>query len=122
MKIKQSQLENNLAQFTGTTAYHRILPIVVVTDGVKYLIEHAECHWLTQLFGLHLIDVDFNDNAFTVCKLQRRGRRAKAVIEDGNGVALAWQGVDWTDFPLTSITLYAVWSEHYWVLMLPSEY
>ena len=122
MKLTAPLLENQLAQFTGTTSYHRVLPTLVVTDGVKYLIEHAECMWLAQLFGLHLIDVDFNDNPFTVCKLERKDRRAKAVIEDGNGVVLAWQGIDWTDFPLPTITLYAVWSERYWVLMLPSEY
>ena len=38
-----------LAQFTGTTQYYRILPTFVVTDGVKYLMDHAECYWLAML-------------------------------------------------------------------------
>ena len=37
---------NQLSQFTGTTQYYRILPTFVVTDGVKYLMEEAECYWL----------------------------------------------------------------------------
>ena len=55
-----------LGQFTGTTQYSKILPTFAVTDGVKYLMDHAECYWLAQLYGLHLVDIDFNVESFTV--------------------------------------------------------
>ena len=76
---------SQLAQFIGTTQYCRILPTFVVTDGVKYLMDHAECYWLAQLYGLHLVDINFNDEPFTVLKLKRVGEAARIVIEDGNG-------------------------------------
>jgi hypothetical protein len=47
---------------------------------------------------------------------------AVVVIEDGNDHLIAKQVIDYTDFPLASITLYACWSDDVWVVMLPSEY
>jgi hypothetical protein len=116
------QLKHNLSQFTGTEQYHRMLPTFVVTDGVKYLMDEADCYWLTQLFGLHLVDIDFNDEQFTVLKLTRKGHVAVVRIEDGNGGVLVKQKIDYTDFVLDSITLYASWGGEHWVCMLPSEY
>ena len=113
---------SQLAQFIGTTQYYRILPTFVVTDGVKYLMEQAECYWLAQLYGLHLVDIDFNREQFTVLKLKRRGEGARIFIEDGNGNTLSYQGLDYTDFPMDEITLFATWSGEFWVAMLPSEY
>ena len=90
--------------------------------GVKYLMDHAECYWLAQLYGLHLVDINFNDEPFTVLKLKRVGEGARIVIEDGNGKTLSYQGLDYTDFPMDEITLFASWSGEFWVAMLPSEY
>jgi len=122
MKISIAELERNLGHFTGTTRYYRLLSTFVVTDGVKYLMDEAGCYWLPQLYGLHLISVDFNEYPFTVLKLVRKGNGAKVSIEDGNGNALECQNIDYTDFPLSTITLYACWSGEHWVCMLPSEY
>ena len=110
-----------LAQFTGTTQYYRILPTFVVTDGVKYLMDHAECYWLAQLYGLHLVDINFNDEPFTVLKLKRVGEGARIVIEDGNGNTLSYHGLDYTDFPMDEITLFASLSGEFWVAMLPAN-
>lgn len=122
MKVPASQLEAELRQFIGTEHYYRLLPTFVVTDGLKYLMDAAQCYWLGQLYGLHLVDIDFNDQPFTVLNLKRVGSGAKIDIEDGNGKVLSWQAVDYTDFPLQSITLYAQWAGEHWVGMLPSEY
>ena len=122
MKVNTAALAQSLSQFTGTTQYYRVLPSFVVTDGVKYLMDHADCYWLAQLYGLHLVDVSFNDEPFTVLKFKRVGEGAKITIEDGNGRALEWQGLDYTDFPFEEFTLFACWAGEYWVGMLPSEY
>ena len=122
MKISAAELESNLIQFTGTTKYYRLLSTFVVTDGVKYLMDQADCYWLGQLYGLHLANMDFNQQPFTVLNLVRKGQGAVITIEDGNGAVLSQQTVDWTDFPLTSVRLFASWSGDYWVAMLPSEY
>lgn len=122
MKATKEQLLDNLSQFTGTTQYYRVLPTFVVTDGVKYLMNEAECYWLADLYGLHLVDISFNDEPFTVLKLKRVGEGARIVIENGTGKTLSHQGLHFTDFPLDEITLFASWSSDYWVCMLPSEY
>ncbi len=122
MKANSEQLLENLTQFTGTTQYYRVLPSFVVTDGVKYLMDEAECYWLAELYGLHLVDISFNEEPFTLLKLKRAGEGARIVIEDGNGRTLSYQGLHFTDFPLDEVTLFASWSSAYWVCMLPSEY
>ena len=122
MKANREQLLENLSQFTGTTQYYRVLPTFVVTDGVKYLMDEAECYWLAEFYGLHLVDISFNHEPFTVLKLKRSGEGARIVIEDGNGRTLSYQGLHYTDFPLDEITLFASWSSNSWVCMLASEY
>jgi hypothetical protein len=119
---KATQLQNELSQFIGTGQYYRMLPTLVVTDGVKYLMDAADCYWLTQMYGLHLVGIVFNEHAFTVLKLTRKKQRALVRIEDGNGGLLVEQKIDYTDFVLDSITLYACWGGEHWVCMLPSEY
>jgi hypothetical protein len=120
--LTATQLQQQLAQFTGTENYYQILPLFVVTDGVKYLMDTADCYWLTQLYGLHLIGIDFNEEPFTVLKLTRKKQGAIVRIEDGNGGLLIEQKIDYTDFVLDSITLYACWADKHWVCMLTSEY
>jgi len=122
MKQSAAELLGNLSQFTGTERYFRVLPTFVVTDGLMYLMEEAGCYWLAQLYGLHLVSVDAGDNPFTVLKFQREGEGGMVKIEDGNGVVLAWQGLDYTDFPLDQYSLYACWDGEKWVGMLTSEY
>lgn len=122
MKQTTSQLLSNLSQFTGTERYYRVLPTFVVTDGLKYLMDQAGCYWLAQLYGLQLVGIDFNIDPFTVLKFHRKGSGGIVNIEDGNGNVLAWQGLDYTDFPFDQFSLYACWDGANWVGMLTSEY
>ena len=122
MKQSKTELLSNLSQFIGTEHYYRLLPSFVLTDGLKYLIDAAECYWLAQLYGLHLVDVDFNENPFTVLKFTRKGEGGIVKIENGNGVVLALQGLDYTDFPLDQFSFFACWNGEVWVGMLTSEY
>lgn len=122
MKQSPEQLLSNLSQFIGTERYYRLLPTFVVTDGLKYLMDEVDCYWLGQLFGLHLVGVDTADYPFTVLKFTRRGSGGVVNIEDGNGLVLVKQGLDYTDFPLDHFSLYACWDGAHWVGMLISEY
>lgn len=122
MKLTAAELLGNLSQFTGTERYYRVLPTFVVTDGLMYLMEEAGCYWLAQLYGLHLVGVDAGDNPFTILKFKREGAGGMVKIEDGNGKLLAWQGLDYTDFPFDQYSLYACWDGEKWVGMLTSEY
>lgn len=43
-----------LVFFTGTTVYHLHAPRVVLTDGAKYVAEHAEAYWLMDAIASYL--------------------------------------------------------------------
>lgn len=122
MKMDADDLKTQLAQFTGTEHYHRMYSNLYLTDGARFLAERAECFWLFDLYWSHIMSISPRDKEFTVLKLCVEGQRASAVIEDGNGNALAGQEISYTDFPLPSITLYCCWFGEGWVAMLPSEY
>ena len=122
MKQSNAELLSNLSQFIGTEHYYRLLPTFVVTDGLKYLMDEANCYWLAQLYGLHLVSVDFNQNPFTVLVFTRKSSGGIVNIEDGNGNLLVQQRLDYTDFPFDEYRLYACWDGEHWVGMLVSEY
>ena len=122
MKQTAAELLGNLSQFIGTEHYYRLLPTFVVTDGLKYLMDEADCYWLAQLYGLHLCNLDFDQNPFTVLKFTRKNSGGIANIEDGNGHVLVSQRLDYADFPLDQYSLYACWNGEVWVGMLTSEY
>lgn len=122
MKQTVAELLDNLNQFIGTEHYYRLLPTFVVTDGLKYLMDEAECYWLTQLYGLHLVSIDVHENPFTVLKFVRMGRGGIVNIEDGDGCVLVQQRLDYTDFPFDVYSLYACWDGEVWIGMLTSEY
>ena len=121
-KPTAQQLTSELAHFTGTNGYHRMYGIYYLTDGAKYLAEKAECFWLFDLYWSHIMSIIPSENEFTVLKLTVKDCNASAVIEDGNDNAIAGQEIDYSDFPLPSITLYCIWFGDGWVAMLPSEY
>jgi hypothetical protein len=122
MPRNPTELEQELQQFIGTERYYRVRNDLLATDGVKYLAEQAECFWLLDLYWSHLLGIDHHINPFTALKMTVQNSAAYVVIEDGNDNVLAQQFVEYTDFPLASITLYGCWAEQEWVVMLTSEY
>lgn len=122
MAIESQKLEQELLQFIGTEHYYSIRSDFMGTDGVKYLAEQASCFWLLDLYWSHLLNIDHIANPFTVLRMTVQNSAAYVVIEDGNDNVLAQQFIEYTDFPLASITLYGCWNEQEWVLMLASEY
>lgn len=117
-----SNLQTELAYFTGTENWHRFNPLMrnlLATDGVMYLAEKAQCFWLLDIVGsLKLVNTCKNEE-FITCKLvkdQKGG--AKFTASDGNLKVLYTQKIPYTDFPLDEITLYFIDN----VVLLPSEY
>jgi hypothetical protein len=110
-----------LGFFTGTTAYHRLAPHVVLTDGAKFLAENAEAFWLMDAIASYLPALT-NREHFVAASLAVKNQTALLLLTDGNYRELAIQRITYTDFPISDITLFACWSGDHWVLMLPSEY
>ena len=120
-QVTAQELQAALRQFTGTTHYYRIDSKTLLTDGAYYLATEAGAFWLMAVFASYLHELKLND-WFTVLKLDVADTRAKVTISDGNDNVLATQEIEYTDFPLHHIALYACWDGEHWVLMLPSEY
>ena len=110
-----------LTQFIGTNGYYRISRRHLLTDGTKYLAEEAECFWMMDAIASHLSEIGTED-WFVLIRVQVTGDRAVMIYEDGNSQEHARQEIPYTDFPMTSITLYACWNQENWVIMMPSEY
>ena len=112
---------SQLRYFTGTTAYYRITRRHLLTDGTKYLADAAGAYWLMDAAASHLDEIGTAD-WFVLIKLQVQQSRAVMIYEDGNGHEHAREEIAFTDFPLSSIELYACWDDELWVIMLPREY
>ena len=112
---------SQLNYFTGTEKYYRISRRHLLTDGTKYLAEKAECFWMMDAIASHLGEIGTED-WFVQVRMTVNCKRATMIYEDGNGNEHARQEIPFTDFPLSSITLFACWDQENWVIMMPSEY
>ena len=116
-----------LPNFTGTEHYYRYSPIFrnfVLTDGSKYLAEACDACWLCDAIASHL--PSYRDEGFVVARLFVVDGKASLTFDDGNGNILASQEIEFTTFPLGSITLYVIpqdtGDEVVYVILLASEY
>ena len=112
---------SQLASFTGTSRYYQFSRRHLMTDGTKYLADTAGAYWLIDAAASHLDEIGTAD-WFVLIKLQVANSRAVMIYEDGNGHEHARQEIEYTDFPVPGIELYACWDGEHWVIMLPSEY
>lgn len=127
---RAAQLEAELAGFIGTEGYTNLrYPWLrqrfLLTDGVKYLADQAKAYWLMDAIASHQTSKAVAAEEFQFWKLEVNEQRAAVLIcTDGNNKELARQDIPCTDFPLTSITLYAALDECLGglVVMLTSEY
>ena len=112
---------SELLQFTGTSNYYCISRRCWITDGVKYLADAAGAYWLTDAVASHLDEIGAVD-WFVLIRVLVHDQSAVMIYEDGNGNEHARQEIEYTDFPLNSIDLYACWDGEHWIIMLPNEY
>lgn len=118
-----TDLEQQLAHFTGTERYYRVHPRLVVTDGVKFLANEAQCFWLLDVIYSYMSKVR---GGFAIAHLTVKDGVGKFVLcgdmDEGKHInVFAKQRVD-TDFPLPEIKLYVIEDDPAWVVLLPSEY
>jgi len=104
--------------------YSKLFPRIVLTEGVVELASKLKCYWLIDLIASHDTG-KLRKEEFLACKLKVCLKKASAVltIEDGNYNKLKSQKIQFTDFSLSGLDIWAVDNgEGYRVLMLPSEY
>jgi hypothetical protein len=115
------ELQSALSHFSGTEKYHRVLPRLVITDGVEYLASKANSYWLVTAIYSHLVTQAINSE-FVVARLVVSGKTANLVLDDGNDQVICEQYIEYTDFPLDQVTIYCSYQSRYWVLLLASEH
>jgi hypothetical protein len=133
-------LHDDLRQFTGTDCYYRHwLKHVLYTDGVKFLINNGNCHWLLDAIASYLCigyqkiarkyGEDFaNFHAWTLTPKDAPSAVLEAKADTGRPVKIR-QVIEYTDFPFDAGDPFSLWAGIqevngilYWVIMLPSEY
>ena len=127
-KLSPADLADALQGFTGSATFSRWsgLSRSVLTEGTQFLADQAGAYWLFDAIDSHLADKGVTDETeFTSVTLRCvDGGKSSAVLtlDDGNGVVFATQHIEYTDFPLAEIKLFAVFNGEGWTHMLPGEY
>ena len=119
--MNTQEFQSALSHFTGTQNYYRVMPRLIITDGVKYLANKANSYWLVSAIYSHLVTQPIHSES-VVARLVVSGETANLVLEDGNDQVICEQHIEYTDFPLDEVTIYCSYQERLWVLLLASEY
>jgi hypothetical protein len=111
----------DLSQFTGTENYYRhaLNRNILFTDGAKFVADKAGAYWLLdEIAFAQRYDKDIARQPFQVWTLAvRPDCSATITVHDGNHNPLYSRALEFTDFPVTEMTL---WLENN-IIFLPSE-
>jgi len=126
------EIRNFLAQCYGSDQpyiKHSLVKRLVMTHSVGKLRELTDCFWFVDVIASYQLEL--TEQPFQVWKLtcDTDSMRGVVTCEDGNGNELVRQEIEYTDFPLDELTLWAelggYGSSDNWtpamVLMVPSE-
>jgi hypothetical protein len=120
--ITAEVIQLKLKEFHGSEFFYRCLnPNFVMSEGVKYLAEAAECHWLIDALPPY---IGRFEKHLAVVELKKSGNQWMLTLADRYGKVRVSELVDYCTFPLPEIRLFVEWSElcgNKWVISLPSE-
>ena len=112
---------NNLNQFTGGGDQYKYNFRLLITEGVHFLCENAQCYWLIDAIGSYQAQLRKSQRLqeFQVWELVVDNKTALLTCrEDSDCDPVVTQRIPYTDFPLPKIVL---WVEGC-VVLLPSEH
>lgn len=119
-QLTPQELEAALCGFTGSESFYRIYPNVLISEGVKFLCDQAQCYWLMDcIFSYQTIQTVARE-PFQVIEMavDMEQKTALTTVTDGNDQMLFSQQLEFTTFPLQVIKLY--YTDQ--TVMLPWEY
>jgi hypothetical protein len=103
---------DDLRRFTGTDNYYQHWTRrLVYTDGVKYLADNGEAHWLIDAIASYQGDRRITGNA-TLRDMQfwkltvADGRGTLTCAEDSGREPVIVQEIEYTDFPLDEVEIW----------------
>jgi hypothetical protein len=127
--MKAEEINANLAQCCGTEDYHKHWLGFFYTDGVKFLSDNAEAHWLLDIIGSYQPkcrkDNMLRDMQFWTLKVNA-DKTATLTCERDSGDVAFRKEIPFTYFPLAEVKIWvelgSVDGENAcYVAMLPSE-
>ena len=129
-----AEFERDLGQFIGSEEFYSLRPIfpgIIITQGVKFVIERAGGHWLVMAIASHLVTNlgqkrSAREYGLLFWKLKQlpNGSWLLTGRTDGApyGKEVARQEIPYSDFPLSSFDIWSGVNENGWTLYLPSEH
>ncbi len=122
MSDKPTITQADLLQFTGTERWYRhgLNRAILYTDGAKYVADQCGTYWLLDEIALaQRYDKRVAGEAFQVWTLTvHPDCTAMLSCDDGNGCTVYSKTIEFTDFPMESVTLW--YTDN--TILLPSEY
>lgn len=128
------QLKTELAQFFGDLIRYRhpFNRQVIYTPGVRHLAEKGKAYWLIDAIASWIgsepfqqaAAEDYRINSMHFWKFERNRDKPSILYAkaDSPDEAFIIQEIEYTDFPLPEISIWAGFDGEHWVLYLPSEH
>lgn len=120
------ELEQALENFYGTQSWYRwskLYPNILMTDGVKFLADNAKAYWLCDAIASHQSNEKVAKEWFQAWRLYKGKGMWILRCEDGNDRLIVEQLIEYTDFPLNTIGIWAIMDgSGNRILLLPNEY
>ena len=129
-----SQLLAELTQFSGGDCFYRhpLNCSVIYTEGVQYLALKAEAFWLLdavvsyfgspEMRGAMAVDDRLENLQFWRLQVGEDHSAVLTARADDGVEAFITQRIEFTDFPLQEIDIWAGFNGEGWTLYLPSEH
>jgi len=122
----------DFSQFTGDDMRYRTLNgHVIYTPGIRHLAEQAQAYWLidaiASYFGSPVMkaamrkDGRLKDMQFWRLQVSDGAAKLTAVADSGEEPFIV-QDIEYTDFPLKEIVIWAEYDGRGWTLLLPQEH
>jgi len=124
-----AEMNEGLRNFYGTENWYRFSPLfprMLLTDGVKWLADNAECYWLLDVIGSHqpkaLKDKKLRDIQFWTLTVHP-DHSATVICERDSGDVAIKQEIENTGFPLPEMKLWVEpMGDGQYCIILPSEH
>lgn len=119
-RLSPQELSAHLRAFSGSEQFYRLYPGLILTEGVKFLCDQAQCYWLMDCLYSYQMLPHVAEEPFQLLSLSVTAPAQSGLIllSDGNDRELHRQALSFTDFPLPTLKLY--YTGH--TVMLPREY
>lgn len=125
MNMDATTIKNDLAEFRGTTTYHKhLLPgntPLLITDGCNFIREQCKAFWLFDAILSYQCHSSVKSLSFQIWRLvQMKGDMSWELMcyEDIHLEPIITQKIEYSDFPLEEIKIWVIDG----VALLPSEY